>query len=241
MRIAVLSDIHGNLTALEAVLRDVGRMGVDVIVHGGDLVANGARPADVVDLIREFDIQGVRGNTDEMLWRPDLLPELESKAPAKQGLRRVLFNDIAPATTALLGADRLSWLQTLPLSWSSENVTVLHASPNDLWRAPLADAPDETLEAVYVGARTEAVIYGHIHRPFVRRLHVLTVANTGSVGLPYDGDPRASYLLQDGGNVVVRRVEYDIDREARLLLSSLYPHAEWLASILRTGTYRPPF
>ena len=64
MRLAVLSDIHGNLAALEAVLADLKAMSVDLVVHGGDLVANGARPAQVVDIIRELSWPGVCGNTD---------------------------------------------------------------------------------------------------------------------------------------------------------------------------------
>src|ERR1051326_7118540 len=104
MRIAVLSDIHGNLTALEAVLRDLKGVVPDVVVHGGDLAANGARPAEVVDIIHDLGWPGVRGNTDEMLWRPELLSELELKTPSKHGLRRVLFQEIAPVTCELLGA-----------------------------------------------------------------------------------------------------------------------------------------
>src|SRR5438105_15284431 len=97
MRLAVLSDIHGNLTALEAVLTDLKTISADVVVHGGDLVANGARPAQAVDIIRALGWPGVCGNTDEMLWRQELLAELELKAPAKYGLPRDLINGIAPA------------------------------------------------------------------------------------------------------------------------------------------------
>lgn len=87
MRLAILSDIHGNLTALEAVLADLETIGVDLVVHGGDLVANGARPAPVTDIIRGLAWPGVCGNTDEMLWQPDLLAELESKAPLETRLK----------------------------------------------------------------------------------------------------------------------------------------------------------
>lgn len=148
MRLAVLSDIHGNLTALEAVVADLKTMGVDSVVHGGDLVASGARPAQVVDIIRESGCPGICGNTDEMLWRPELLAELELKAPSKHGLRRVLFNDIAPATCELLGEERVAWLRSFPTQWSGQGVTVVHASPDNLWRAPLANASDNDLDFV---------------------------------------------------------------------------------------------
>jgi putative phosphoesterase len=240
MRLAVLSDIHGNLTAFEAVVADLQTVGVDLVVHGGDLVANGARPAQVVDIIRDLHWPGVCGNTDEMLWRPELLPELELKAPSKHGLRRLLFNDMAPATRGLLGEERVEWLRSLPTLWSSHGVTVIHASPDNLWRAPLANACDGDLQTAYGGLRDTTVIYGHIHRPFVRRLEPLTVANSGSVGLPYDGDQRASYAVVEDGTVTIRRVEYDVEREIQELRASHYPHAEWLASTLLTAQYSPP-
>lgn len=241
MRLAVLSDIHGNLTALEAVLADLKTMGVDLVVHGGDLVASGARPAQVVDIIRELGWPGICGNTDEMLWRPELLAELELKAPSKHGLKRVLFNDIAPATCELLGEERVAWLRSFPTQWSGQGVTVVHASPDNLWRAPLANASDNDLLTAYGGLQASIVIYGHIHRPFVRRLQNFMVANSGSVGQSYDGDPRASYALVENGTVTVRRVKYDVEREIQELHANRYPHAEWLASILRTAEYRPPF
>lgn len=241
MRLAILSDIHGNLTALDAVLADLQTMGVDLVVHGGDLVASGARPAQVVDIIRELGWPGVCGNTDEMLWRPELLAELELKAPSKHGLRRVLFNDIAPATRELLGEERAIWLRGFPTQWSGHGVTVLHASPDNLWRAPLADASDVDMQSVYGRLQANTVVYGHIHHPFVRRLETFTIVNTGSVGLPYDGDARASYAVVENGRVMIRRVEYDVEAEIQVLQASGYPHAEWLASILRTARYTSPF
>src|SRR5438105_15632387 len=145
MRLAIVSDIHGNLTALEAVIADLETAGADVVLHGGDLVASGARPAEVVDVIRDWGWPGVCGNTDEMLWRPELLHQLELKAPSKQGLRRVLFNNIAPVTRDLLGEARISWLRSLPKQCTNAGTTLLHASPDNLWRAPLADASDYEL------------------------------------------------------------------------------------------------
>src|SRR5919204_5156486 len=127
MRLAVLSDIHGNLTALEAALADVKAVGADTVVHGGDLAANGARPAQVVDIIRGLRWPGVRSNTDEMLWRPELLADLEVKAPSKHGLRRVLFAEIAPVACELLGDERLAWLRSLPMQWAGDGIAVVHA------------------------------------------------------------------------------------------------------------------
>ena len=229
------------MTALDAVVADLKTVGADLVVHGGDLAANGSRPDEVIDSIRAFGWRGVRGNTDEMLWRPELREELLHKHPSRHGLRQVLFNECAPATRELIGDARLNWLRTQPTQRQAEGIAVMHASPGDLWRAPLIDATDAELIAVFGSLHADTVVYGHIHRPFLRRLGHLVVANSGSVSLSYDGDQRAAYFLYDDGAVAVRRVAYDIEQEVKELHSVGYPRAEWLSTILRSGTYVPPF
>jgi putative phosphoesterase len=240
MRIAVVSDIHGNLTALEAVLADLRRTSPDLVVHAGDLAANGSSPAEVIDIIRELKWPGVYGNTDEMLWRPERLDELTTKAPERHGLRRVLFQHMAPATCNAIGTDRLNWLRTLPMQWSENDLTVVHASPTDLWRAPLANATDLDLTKTYAILTTRFAVYGHIHHPYVRHLGSCTVANAGSVSLSYDGDPRAAYVILEDDEILIRRVPYDTKHEAARLAEIQYPFANWLGEILQTGRYIPP-
>ena len=93
---------------------------------------------------------------------------------------------------------------------------------------------------IYTPLGAQVVVYGHIHCPYIRRLPGITVANTGSVGQPHDGDRRASYLMIDGDSITIRRVEYDVDREAKDVLDSGLPNAEWLSRILLAGKYCPP-
>lgn len=239
MRIAIVSDIHGNLTALEAVLADLRQTSPDLVLHGGDLAANGANPAEVVDRIRDLGWPGVRGNTDEMLWAPEYLAELAAQVPKLQTLLRA-FQDMVPKICEWLGEDRLHWLQGLPQTQRHDPVALVHASPNNVWRAPLPTASDAELQSVYGPLSVPIAVYAHIHRPYVRRLPGMSVANTGSVSLSYDGDPRASYLLLDGLNLTIRRVEYDLEAEARALVQCGLPHAAWLCQILRSGCYKPP-
>jgi len=241
MRIAILSDIHGNLTALDAVAADVNRAKPDFVVHGGDLAASGSHPVEVIDLISQLGWPGVIGNTDEMLWRPEALPELLASAPKLSGLLRVLFEAFAPATRALIGEQRLGWLRRLPTEFRYDNLVLRHASPGNLWKAPLDSSDDASLEKVYKDLDARTVVYCHIHRPFIRRLGALTICNSGSVGAPYDGDPRASYLLLDNNQPTIRRVEYDIETEVRRLLASDYPYKRWLAEMRRRGLYVPAF
>jgi len=81
MRVAIVSDVHGNLTAFDAVLADVQRHAPDVVLHGGDLALMGAQPAEVIDRVRELGWRGVVGNTDEVLWRPEERQRQEALAP----------------------------------------------------------------------------------------------------------------------------------------------------------------
>jgi putative phosphoesterase len=238
MRVAVVSDIHGNLTALDAVIADLKNVSPDLIVHGGDLLGSGARRAEVIDRIRDLNWPGVRGNADEMLWNPDRVAE-HLGAPRFQRVREIVFRDIAAIVDAI-GDERLNWLRALPARWSESGLTVIHAGPDDVWRSPSAHASDEELVNTYGPLGSRRVVYGHIHRPYVRRLPSFTLANSGSVSLSYDGDPRSAYVLVDDDQIAIRRVEYDIELEVKTLFEMQHPDAVWLADMLRKGTYVPP-
>jgi putative phosphoesterase len=241
VRLAIVSDVHGNLAALDAVIDDIERSGAELVAHGGDVALSGPRPAEVIDRIRELGWSGVVGNADEVLWRPEELEVQEARAPKLRPLLHLLFDSHAPATREMLGDERIEWLRTLPREWRREDLLLLHASPGDLWRAPAADAVDQELVDAYGDADARLVAYGHIHRSYVHAVGAeLTIANSGSVGMPLDGDPRASYLLIEDAAVTVRRVAYDVERHVSELSASGYPDVERLAKIAREGSYVPP-
>ncbi len=240
MRVAIVSDIHGNLTALEAVIADLKLTSPDLVLQGGDLVVGGPRPAEVVERIRDLAWAGVLGNTDEVLWAPEKLEEQVKRAPKLRELLEVLFRDFA-ATRELVGDERVQWLRALPHEYRNQNLLLTHASPGDLWQAPMPDCEEQQLIATYGGLGSTIVAYGHIHRPFVRQVAGFVVANSGSVGMPYDGDPRASYLVIEDGNATIRRVEYDVEAEVKHMLDSGYPRAAWLSEVRRQARYVPPF
>jgi predicted phosphodiesterase len=244
MRIAIVSDIHGNRTAFEAVLADMEQTSPDLILHGGDLADSGASPAEIVDRIRDLGWAGVAGNTDELLFRPASLHEFAQHTPALQPLVAVI-EEMAAATREALGEDRLAWLRDLPRTQQPQqhgygSMTLVHASPGNLWRAPAAEATDAELESMYAPLGQATVIYAHIHHPYIRSVSGRIVANTGSVSLSYDGDPRASYLLLDDSIPSIRRVAYDMDKELEALSNCGLPHREWLAKMLeRTRPQMP--
>jgi len=220
MKVAIVSDVHGNLTALEAVLVDLVQVNPDLIAHGGDLAFNGPRPVECVDRIRELGWPGVIGNMDRALDNPS-------------GRRVTWARD-------QLGPERNDWLQTLPMEWRhQDDIALVHAVPGDLWQAVFPEADDAELRAIYGPLGARVAVYCHIHRPFVRRIGDLTVANSGSVGLPFDGDQRACYLVIEDGRVENRRVAYDRERAVAEVLASGLPEAEAVATMYRTARPQP--
>jgi putative phosphoesterase len=240
MRVALVTDVHGNLTALEAVIVSLERESPDLVVHGGDLALMGPRPGEVIDRVRELGWPGVVGNTDELLWRPEEHQRQLERAPQLAALLALIFDDYALETRERVGDERIAWLRTLPLEYRAGELTVVHAQPGDLWRAPMPDADDRELSRVYGPMATSQIGYGHIHRPFIRALKAMTVVNAGSVGMPWDGDPRASYLVFDDAVPRVVRVEYDIEAEIRALHDARHPDAERISEMHRTGRFVAP-
>jgi len=239
MRIAIISDIHGNRTAFGAVLADLRQMSPDLVLHCGDLADAGASPVYIVDRIRDLGWQGVLGNTDEMLFRPESLEEFANQSAAPPALWAAI-REMAVVNRTMLGEERLAWLSALPRIQSHGPITLVHASPETTWRAPGPAATDAELESVFRSLGQSVVVYGHIHHPYVRNLSGLTVANPGSVGLPYDGDRRASYVLLDDAKPTIRRVEYEVSKELKALASSGFPHADWTAKMLAAARPQMP-
>src|SRR5258708_6815756 len=150
--------------------------------------------------------------------------------------------EIALATRCKFGNESLAWFPELPLRTTQEAFGLVHATPESCLRTPSPEATDAELEAIYGSLGKPVVVVGHIHRPSIRTFagQPRTLINTGSVGLSYDGDPRASYLIIEGSTPSIRRVEYDVDKELRALAACGLPGAEWTARMLRTSSPQMP-
>jgi predicted phosphodiesterase len=239
MRIAIVSDIHGNRTAFEAVLADLRETSPDLVLHGGDLADSGSSPVEIVDRIRDLGWPGVAGNTDEMLFQPESLTAFAAQSPHLHSLWTALA-EMAAAAREALGEDRLAWLRALPRTQMHGPMALVHASLETCWRAPAPSAGDAELETLYAPLGQPLAVYAHIHQPFIRNVAGITVANTGSVGLSYDGDRRSAYLLLDGCAPAIRRVDYNLDKELKALADSGIPHADWVARMLAAARPQMP-
>ncbi len=230
MRIAIVSDVHGNLAALEAVLADLDEVRPDVVVHGGDMALGGPHPAEVVDRVSELGWPSVLGNTDAVLAG-------DGRRPQRAG---GFLDPVAARTRELLGPERVAWVTRQPMAWRGEGLAVVHAVPGDCWAIVPHDASDDVLRETYGPLSVPVAVYGHIHHAYVRRLDGLTVANSGSLSLSLDGDVRATYAVVEDGLVEHRRVAYDVERVAADLLGMGYPNAEVYAKWLRGGVWPGP-
>jgi putative phosphoesterase len=194
MRIAVVSDIHANLPALEAALADARRRHAEEVIVAGDVVGDGRQPAEVVALLRGRAFPAIRGNVDRKVVEA---AALSGKALAERAGKKK-HAELA-WTARQLGRSGLDWLANLPASLTAHvagsRLLVVHGSPisdtDYIYPSLTAPALAEKLGA----DRPDALACGHSHVPFVRRISGVTVVNAGSVGRPVDGDPRGSYAL----------------------------------------------
>ena len=198
--IGLLYDVHGNLPALEAVAADARAAGAQRWILGGDYALFGGWPAETVARLRELEpAVWIRGNGER--WTAD-----PGSAPGDA----VVQGAIAAAREAL-GHELVDDLASLPFSCPYDRTLVCHGSPVSDVRSFLPEPAEDEAELL-AGVEAARVLFGHTHLPFARRSAAgdVELANPGSVGMPFDGDPRAAYaLLGDDGRIEHRRVAYD--------------------------------
>ena len=235
MRIAILSDIHGNAVALDACLDDLAAQGgVDRIIAAGDLCMDGPRPKKVLRRLREIGAHVVRGNTDRMIALED--PDRFAAAD-REGIMW---------QRGALGQDWVAWLGAAPVTLAigddADGLFVCHATPKADDQHVWPDAPDAQIEAMVEGVVQRTIAFGHLHYPYVRNWRRRTLVNVASAGLPKDGDPRAHYAIfskrSAGWSVRSRRVAFDVDKVERQLRKSGIPRAAERVTVLREHRYQ---
>ncbi|WP_290060261.1 metallophosphoesterase family protein [Amycolatopsis solani] len=214
MTVAVLSDVHGVLPALEAVLAEPDVEAADRIVLLGDVLA-GPMPVETLERLSSLGSRAVwvRGNADREL------------AASARGAGDFVPDPIFPWAARQLRPAQLPFLDALPLTVSLDGVLYCHATPRDDAEIVLVDSPLDRWAEVLAGVTEDVVVCGHTHMPFVRLADRRLIVNPGSVGMPYGARGAHWALLGDG--VELRRTEYDAEAACRFLAEHCaYPDIE---------------
>ncbi|HEY0071354.1 MAG TPA: metallophosphoesterase family protein [Chloroflexia bacterium] len=226
MRVAAVYDIHGNLPALEAVLRDIREAGVDLVVVGGDVVP-GPMPGETLACLLDFDIpvQFIHGNGDREM--------LAQMAGAETGNVPERFRESVRWVARQLQPEYEQLLAGWPMTATIEidgigDVLFCHATPRNDTEIFTRLTPEDRLLPVFEGLNVRLVVCGHTHMQFDRTVGSTRVVNAGSVGMPY-GEPGAYWLLL-GPDVQFRHTLYDLTRAAERIRGTNYPLAEDFAA-----------
>jgi predicted phosphodiesterase len=225
MRIAALYDIHGNLPALEAVLRDVREVGADLVISGGDVVP-GPMPREVLASLLNLDIpvQFIRGNGDrEVLavragattggFPQSVLAEMQWCADQ-------IDDESARVMTG--------WAPTVRLHTPAGVTLFCHATPRNDTEIFTGATAEDRLLPIFESAQADLVVCGHTHMQFERRVDTMRVVNAGSVGMPFQEPPGAYWLLLDSA-AGLRFTAYDLEAAAQRIRATSYPQAEQFA------------
>jgi predicted phosphodiesterase len=225
--IAALYDIHGNLPALQAVVADARARGARSWALGGDYALMGPWPEETLELLLGLEaVVRLRGNADR--WLSD-----DHDAPDNDLMRGALA-----FCRERLGAERVDELARLPEQAVIGEGRFCHASPRDDTHS-FAPEPAGDEAELLSGVREGRLFFGHTHLQFTRRAGGVELVNPGSVGLPFDGDPRAAYALVGPEGVELRRVAYDHEASAAAARERMGPWAELLARRLEAARSDP--
>lgn len=226
-RVAVITDIHANLTALEAVLEGIEGTDVGAVYCGGDLVGYGPHPNEVCRLIEERGIPTIYGNYDYAIARDfeDCGCAYRDQRDRELGQRSVAWT---LEHTDSHSKDFMRGLTfDLRFDMGGRRVRLVHGSPRKVNEYLFADKPARTFERIAAGADCDVLVFGHTHQPWVAEYGGVLFVNCGSVGKPKDGDPRASFAVLEvaGGELwaTIERVEYDAESVAREVAESGLP------------------
>jgi putative phosphoesterase len=212
-RVAVITDVHANLPALQATLVRIDELGIGRIFCGGDLVGYGPDPNEVCALIAERAIPTIYGNYDYAIARDldDCGCAYITAHDRELGQRSVEW------TLAHTGRSSKDFMRGLPFDLGfavgSTSVHLVHGSPRKVNEYLFEDKPASLYERLAAAESADVLVFGHTHKPWVREFGGVLFVNCGSVGKPKDGDPRAAFAVlepgADGVAVTIERVAYD--------------------------------
>jgi putative phosphoesterase len=233
--VAVITDIHANLPALQAALARIDELGIERIYCGGDLVGYGPHPNDVCALIAERAIPSIYGNYDYAIARDlhDCGCAYITPHDRELGQRSVEW------TLAHTDQTSKAFMRALPFDLrfrvGATAVHLVHGSPRKVNEYLFEDKPASLYERLAAAEPDQVLVFGHTHKPWIHSYGAVRFVNCGSVGKPKDGDPRGAFAIlaatADDVEVTIERVEYDAEAVAREVASAGLP-AEFADKLL---------
>lgn len=235
MKIAIISDIHANFQALQAVLNDIKEQGCEKILCLGDLAMAGPEPEKVINFVKEQDWEIIQGNTDKMIaeFTPELAENVKKIFPV---MGNALIDD-----DKILGTSEKDYLKNLPeqkeLEIEGVKILMVHGSPRRNNEDILPDRPIEEIEEIIKGVEADLIFCGHTHVPCGYQTNSKkTVVNVGSVGRPMTKNPESCYVVADFNNgeftIEHRFVDYDRKTASDIMKSRGFDGAEKLAEMI---------
>lgn len=233
MSVAIISDIHGNIKALEAVLRDIEERGIEEIYCAGDLVGYAPFPNEVLALIRQKGIPTVMGNYDDGVG----FDKAECGCAYPDSYSKALGQLSIDWTKEVVTAENKKYLQSFPASIDFKldglKVKVVHGSPRRINEYLFEDKPERTLRRIVEKCGADILVCGHTHKPYHKILGDKHLVNVGSVGKPKHGDSKAVYVVLElrDENLKVQfiKVPYDVEYTAQAIEKSELPNEFALA------------
>ncbi|MGE5244063.1 MAG: metallophosphoesterase family protein [Betaproteobacteria bacterium] len=239
-RIAIFSDIHGNLPALEAVLSDIRRQHVDAMYCLGDLVGYAPFPNEVTERIRRECIPTIMGNYDDGVG----FDRDECGCAYREADERMRGQQSLEWTKAHVSPENKAFLRGLSpeirIEAGRKRVLLVHGSPRRMNEYLFEDRPDSSFERLAASSNADVIVFGHTHRPYTKRIGDVWFVNVGSVGKPKDGNWQACYAILDVAAAPPAsfvRVPYDVAAVAEAIRRSELP-GEFAADIERGGAAR---
>jgi putative phosphoesterase len=236
--LAAISDIHGNLHALDAVLADIRGRAAERVVCLGDLVGYGAFPNEVIETIRAAGIPTVAGNYDDGVGfdREECGCAYTDPADIERGDRSLRW------TQQVVTPENKAWLRSLPrelrFEMGGRRILCVHGSPRRINEYLYEDRPERSLLRMFEGREADIIVCGHTHLPYHRRIGDVHLINVGTAGRPRYADTRACYALieiSDSVDATFPRVAYDFEAAAQAIEATELPRE--FATALRLGRY----
>lgn len=236
MRLAFLSDIHGNAVALEAVLEDISKRNIDKIIVLGDISYRGPEPKRALELVKSLNTDVIKGNADEWVVRG--IKEGEVAESAFQ-----MMNKERDWIYKQLNEEDIRYLDELPTEMKLEAEDIMihafHATPSSLFDVVQPFESDAALIDKLMRSDADLFVYAHIHKPFIRYIEGKCLMNIGSVGLPFDGLTKSSYAIVDikegDFQTSIVRVGFDLEKVIKQYQEGDYPNSEQMIKVIQNA------